>query len=364
MAIYKGTPTKDGRQYFFRIKYKDIFGTLVDYKSKKYKNKKDAIDGEVQYRIKINQRSINRYNPTINEIFEEWYQKHLKEVKKQSAIKDYNLYKHLDVIKNIRVNDFNNNDYEILLKSLDHKNLSVIYKNKILGILKLLIKYSKKYYNTSDNMLNFIENYKQINEIKKEMDFFTYEEYLKFDSVIKEHEWHTFFEILYFLGLRQGECQALTWNDIDFSKKELNIKKTLTSKIKGENYTISTPKTKNSIRVLPLPKNVLNDLKTIKNNVIKYNDYSNKWFVFGNTIPFKENNIQNHKNKYCDLAGLKRIRIHDFRHSCASFLINKGASITLVSRYLGHSKVSVTLDIYSHFYKSELDYITKIIDNL
>ena len=48
-------------------------------------------------------------------------------------------------------------------------------------------------------MLNFIENYKQVNEIKKEMDFFTYDEYLKFDSVIKEHEWHTFFEILYFL---------------------------------------------------------------------------------------------------------------------------------------------------------------------
>ena len=76
------------------------------------------------------------------------------------------------------------------------------------------------------------------------MDFFTYDEYKQFDSVIDNFMHHTFFETLYFLGLRQGEAQALTWNDIDFNKRELNINKTLTTKIKGEKWTISTPKTK------------------------------------------------------------------------------------------------------------------------
>ena len=364
MAVYKGKPTKDGRQYFFRIKYKDIFGNTVDYNSQKYKSKKEATDEEALYRIKLNKKEINRNNPTFDEIFSEWYQHHLKEVKKQSAIKDYNLYKHLDIIKGININYYDIQKHNVFLNSLDQKKLSTLYKNKILGLLRILIKYSNKYYNTSDNMLKFIENYKNVNLEKREMDFFTYDEYKKFDSVISKHQWHTFFEILYFMGLRQGECQALTWKDINFKKQELSINKTLTSKIKGENYTISSPKTKNSTRTLPLPNIVLNDLKIMYNDAIKYSDFNNDWFVFGNSLPFKETTIQTNKNQYCELSGLKQIRIHDFRHSCASFLINQGASITLVSKYLGHSKVSITLDVYSHFYKSELINITELINNL
>ena len=61
---------------------------------------------------------------------------------------------------------------------------------------------------------------------------------------------------------------------------------------------------------------------------------------------------------------MKTIRIHDFRHSTASFLVQNGASIVLVSKYLGHSKVSTTLDIYTHLYKSELLEVSKLIDTL
>lgn len=75
------------------------------------------------------------------------------------------------------------------------------------------------------------------------MDFYSYDEYINFDSVIDNFMHHVFFEVLYFLGLRQGEAQALTWNDIDFKNKTLSVNKTL---IKGEKWTISSPKTKNS----------------------------------------------------------------------------------------------------------------------
>ena len=362
MAVYKGVPTKDGRQYFFRIKYKDIFGETIDYSSKKYKGKKEAENAEAEYRLKINKHEINRSNPTFNDIFSEWIVDHKSQVKEQTILKIKDRYKHLKMLYNVRVNDFNVEKYKLFVNELKGKHFSVNYSNKILGILKNLIKHSKKYYNTSDKMLAYIENFKSVNESVKEMIFFTYEEYLKFDSVIDEHQWHTFFEILYFMGLRQGELQALTWNDI--KNNELSIKKTLSTKIKGKEYIISTPKTKNSIRTLPIPKNVLNDLKIMSNEAKKYKDYSDKWFIFGNTVPFKESTIQKHKNNYCKEANLKQIRIHDFRHSCASFLINHNASIPLVSKYLGHSKVSITLDVYSHFYESELNNIIKIIDNL
>lgn len=155
------------------------------------------------------------------------------------------------------------------------------------------------------------------------MQFFTLEEYKQFDSVIKDFNYHTFFELLYFNGLRQGEAQALTWNDIDFVKKAVKINKTLTTKIKGEKQTISSPKTRSSVRTLPLTDNLLNDLRTMQNNAKHFTDYSNDWFVFGNSIPFKETTIQKKKNDYCNLAKVPQIRIHDFRHSCASLLINQ-----------------------------------------
>lgn len=366
MAVYKSkNPTKDGRIYFFRIKYRDILGVSHDYTSPKYKTQKEAVNEEALYRINIGAKKSITSNITIGQAFEEYFAKHSQKVKKQTALKILNLYEHIKKFKNIKINDITLNIVNAIKKELaDNKTLGTIRKNRILGLLKICIKYANKYYNSSAECLKFFDNFVDVNSQKKEMDFFTYEEYQKFDSVIDKHNWHTFFEILYFMGLRQGECQALTWQDINFEKKMISITKTLTSKIKGVNWTISAPKTKNSTRILPMPNNVLNDLKSIKNEVSQLTDYSNEWFVFGNSIPFKETTIANYKNNYCQLAKVKQIRVHDFRHSCASFLISQGASITLVSKYLGHSKVSITLDIYSHFYKSELENIVERINNL
>ena len=365
MAVYKSNkPTKDGRQYFFRIKYKDILGNTHDYTSPKYLNLKEAKDQEALYRINVNKQKTNNSNITIKQAYDEWFIKHSKNIKPQTIVHYRDLYKYLIPIENKKINSFNLEQYNLYLKYIEELDISISRKNKILGLFKNIIKHSNKYYNTSNNILKYVENFKNINIDKKEMDFYTYDEYKQFDSVIDTLEWHTLFEILYFLGLRKGELQALTWEDIDFNKKELSITKSLTSKIKGEKYTISSPKTKNSIRVLPIPKTLLNDLKNLKKQAQSYKDFSNKWFIFGNTSPFRENTIQNHNLKYSTMANLKHIRVHDFRHSCASLLINKGANITLVSKYLGHSKVSITLDIYSHFYKSELLEIASVIDSI
>lgn len=63
---------------------------------------------------------------------------------------------------------------------------------------------------------------------------------------------------------------------------------------------------------------------------------------------------------YLHIADI--IKIHDFRHSCASLLISKGANITLVSKFLGHSNVATTLNIYTHFYKNDLALLVSTID--
>lgn len=365
MAVYKSKkPTKDGRQYFFRIKYKDIFGEWHDYSSPKYKKPSEAKDEEARYRIKVAEQKTNTSNVTFKDVFNEYIEDKKKRVKKQTINRELVFFRHLASIQNEKINSFDLNKYKKFNMLVSNLPFEADYKNKILGLMKRLISYSKKYYNTSDSINSFVENFKEVNTIKKEMNFFTYDEYKQFDRVIDNFEYHTFFETLYFLGIRQGECQALTWNDVNLSKGTLSITKTLTTKIKGENWTISSPKTKNSTRTLPIPKKLLNDLKIMHNKACEYSDFKNSWFIFGNIEPFKETTIQKKKNEYCELAKVKQIRVHDFRHSCASLLINKGASITLVSKYLGHSNVSITLDVYSHMYQSELENMTNILNKL
>lgn len=366
MAVYKSkNATKDGRQYFFRIKYKDILGVTHDYSSPKYKTKKDAINEEALYKIKVMQKETTTSVLTINQIWKEYQIWKSDKVKKQSLNKNVVAYnKYISILGKFKIDELNINHYQLFKKKLNDSNLSADYKNKVQGIFVSLIKYSNKYYSTNMEILKFVERFEEKNKIKKEMLFFTYDEYLKFINKVDKVEYKIFFQVLYFMGLRQGECLALNWNDINFENKTLNISKTLTSKVKGESYTISSPKTKSSCRLLPIPQNVLNSLKSLYNNAMEYTDFKKDWFVFGNSLPFRETTIQNYKNKACKLANVKQIRIHDFRHSCASLLINKGASIALVSKYLGHSNISITLNTYTHMYQSELNNIIKIIDNM
>ncbi len=87
-------------------------------------------------------------------------------------------------------------------------------------------------------------------------------------------------------------------------------------------------------------------------------------FIFGDAYPLATTTIQNRKNNNCKKANVKQIRIHDFRHSCASLLINQGASITLISKYLGHSDKATTLNTYSHMFHNELETIAQSLENL
>lgn len=207
-------------------------------------------------------------------------------------------------------------------------------------------------------------NFTDPNERKKEMDFWTYDEFSKFISVEDNLIFKTFFKTLYYCGLRKGEARALDWKDIDFINNTLTVRKGLSDNVNGIKYIISSPKTLNSNRTLPLSKELVNDLKKLKQSVMEYTNFKEEWFVFGNSLPLGDDIIRRRKNNNCVLAGVKQIRIHDFRHSCASLLINNGADITLVAKYLGHTKIDETLNTYSHMFKNKLNNIIGLIDNL
>jgi len=132
-----------------------------------------------------------------------------------------------------------------------------------------------------------------------------------------------------------------------------------------KNWRFVPPKTKKSNRILSLTKVLLNDLKVLKESdkeiLFGFND---KFFVVGDIAPASNNRFSARKNKNCEKAGVKQVRLHDFRHSWASLLIYKGASINMVSKFLGHSNIEETLNTYTHLYSIVLSDITDLIDEM
>src|SRR5690606_12904144 len=145
---------------------------------------------------------------------------------------------------------------------------------------------------------------------------------------------------------------ALTWNDIDFKNRSININKSLTSKVKGVKWLITTPKTKSAIRSVLMPNIVIYMLNELHDYYKKYENYNNEWFVFGGVEPLADSNIDNHKNSICKKIG-KKIRIHDFRHSHVTLCIQLGADIVYISKRLGHKNIAETLNTYSHFFPNK-----------
>lgn len=174
------------------------------------------------------------------------------------------------------------------------------------------------------------------------MQFWTQEEFTKFDdALIDKRQSYIAFKVLYWTGMRLGELLALTIGDIDFDKNMISITKSY-QRI-GKKDVITDPKTPNSKRKISVPEFLITDLKDYINSMYKPQKEER---VFEISKYFLEHEMQRGiKN-----SGVKKIRIHDLRHSHASHLIHIGVPILEVSRRLGHQSPNITLGVYGHLY--------------
>ena len=151
--------------------------------------------------------------------------------------------------------------------------------------------------------------------------------------------------ICLYTGIRLGELLALTWDDIDFEKKFLFIKKTAYKlKINGKNQmVIDKPKTKKSNRIIPLPDKLINLLQLTKNK--STSDY---------ILSTKTNNmvdIRSYQRTFESIlnkCGIKHYNFHCLRHTFATRALELGMDIKTLSEILGHTNVAITLNRYAH----------------
>lgn len=153
------------------------------------------------------------------------------------------------------------------------------------------------------------------------------------------------------MGTRKGETLSLQWKDIDLKNKTLKIYKTVTKDTNGaKTYKITAPKTNNSYRQLDIPDNLLDLLIKLKKSI---DGFSEEFYVFGRekNLPFQT--LYNIHQRYTISSGSKKIRIHDFRHSSVSYMINHGenqiSAIFTIAKRLGDTTEEI-YKTYGHLF--------------
>lgn len=163
-------------------------------------------------------------------------------------------------------------------------------------------------------------------------------------------------------GLRIGEVCALTWDDIDTGTGVISVRKTLEriyvvdGQEKHTKVIIDSPKTKNSIREIPMPEELVRVMEPLK-KVVKGN-----YFVLTNSDkPTEPRTYRNYYKKLLDELDMPQLKFHGLRHSFATRCIESNCDYKTVSVILGHSNISTTLNLYVH---PNLDQKKKCIDRM
>jgi len=360
MAVYQNKKTK---KWFYRTYKNDIYGNRKQYYKSGFDTKKEAQNAERIFLLLEEKEEDKIKEISFNELYEEFLSFKSSKLKIQSirAIKNrfetnINPYFKDLLIKNITAKKIINWQNEIIAKGYSHEYKSALH-TALVGILN----YAIKFHGLKDNIASKIGNFKD-NGIKKEMQFWTYEEFNKFISNVDDIVYKTLFETMFYTGARIGEVLALTWKDITDSYIDIN--KTISRTTTDGKRVVNSPKTRKSKRIIQIDVDLsqkLNKLKKYYKNVTCFN---NNWFVFGGIKPLSTSSITRKKNESSQLAKVKQIRLHDFRHSHASMLLSEKVPITVISKRLGHSDISMTLNTYSHMLESDEDKAVEILNKI
>lgn len=178
----------------------------------------------------------------------------------------------------------------------------------------------------------------------QEYHIWTKEEYQCFADAMMDKPLSFYaFELLYWCGIREGELLALTVGDFDFEHKMLSINKSY-QRMKGRDV-ITDPKTTKSKRTISMPRFLVDEIQEFINSIygVKKNDR-----LFEVTKSY----LYNEMKRGCKEKGVKRIKIHELRHSHVSLLVDMNFSLSAIADRLGHESTQIT-SIYAHLFPSK-----------
>lgn len=222
------------------------------------------------------------------------------------------------------------------------KNYSQTYLKTVHNQLSALFNHAMKFYGLRENPARQAGNMGK--EERKEMLFWTQDEYRKFaDSMMDKPQSYYAFEMLYWCGIREGELLALTPADFNLKAGTVTINKSY-QRIKGRDV-ITDPKTPKSNRTIQMPDFLVEE---IEEYLAMLYDLGEKERMFTVTKSY----LHHEMDRGAKEAGVKRIRIHDLRHSHISLLIEMGFSAVAIADRVGHESIDITYH-YAHLFPSK-----------
>ncbi len=340
MPAYKD---KNGKTWYVSVRYKDWTGQAARKVKRGFETKREALEWERKFLLKEN-ASLDMTFDSFLELYKEDLKGRLKLntwIMKESVIDQ----KILPYFKDKRMYEIKTADIIAWQKAImsyrdeKGKGYTPTYLKTIHNQLSAIFNHAVRYYELPSNPAAKAGNMGK--EKTREMLFWTKEEYTRFSEAIMDKPISYYaFEMLYWCGLRLGELLALTPKDFDFNEGIVRITKSY-QRLQGEDV-ITDPKTEKSIRNIRMPDFLVDEMQ----------DYLKALYCVDNStriFPITKSYLHYEMKRGCEASGVKKIRIHDLRHSHVSLLINMGFSAVAIADRVGHESIDITYR-YAHLF--------------
>jgi len=356
VRIFLGRDANGKRKYHNHT----VHGTKKD--AEKYRNQK------------LRELDIGEFVEPSKELFKDhvdrWLEQVVKHRVREKTYQDYKRRLELYIFPSLAevtlsqvtpdvIQEIYSNMLERGLSSRSVRYVHTILKNS----LNQAVKWGKIYRNPCDLVdLPRLET--------KEMHVLSPDEAVRFLEATVYSRFKALFSLLITTGMRPGEALALKWPDINLDKGKVTVNKTLT-RVKGRGWKLEEPKTTKSRRTIPIPEDVVKDLKEHRaaqaEHKLQVEAYHDHGFVFASETgePMSETNLSRRDFKrVLKQAGLPDIRLYDLRHTCATLLLAAGENPKIVSERLGHTDITLTLGTYSHVLPDMQEEATEKLNNM
>ena len=342
MAVYKEKQSNTWRVIY---RYTDWTGERKQTQKRGFKTKREAQAWEHE--------QLNKVSSDLDMTFESFVSRYAEDTKTRLKENTWASKEHIIRTKllpyfgKLKMNNIT--AHQIITwqnELMKHANksgekYSPVYLRSIHSQLSAIFNHAVKYYGLRENPCKKAGCMGK--KKNREMQFWTKEEYLKFAEVMMDKPLSFYaFEMLYWCGIREGELLALTPADFDFEKHTVSITKSY-QRLNGQDL-ITTPKTEKSNRVIQMPQFLVDEIQDYLKQL--YNIQSNdRMFTVTKSYLYHE------MDRGAKKANIKRIRIHDLRHSHVSLLIDMGFSATAIADRVGHESIDITYN-YAHLFPS------------
>ena len=354
MPVFKN---EDNGTWYVMARYVNWKGERKQKCKRGFATKKEAQEWERMFQLQ-NSSDLDMSFETFTELYIRDVKNRLKEntwLTKEHIIRT----KILPFFGKLKINEISTKEIitwqNEMLAYRDEKKkpYSQTYLKTLHNQLSAIFNHAVRYYELRSNPAAKVGN--MGSEEHREMLFWTKEEYKKFSFEMMDKPVSFYaFEMLYWCGIREGELLALTPADFDFDKETVTINKSY-QRLHGEDV-ITTPKTKKSNRTIKMPHFLCEEMQEYLSMLY---GLKKKDRIFTVTKSY----LHHEMDRGAKAAGVKRIRIHDLRHSHISLLIDMGFSAVAIADRVGHESIEITYQ-YAHLFPSKQTEMAKRLDDL